>query len=94
MALFLLHGGEADIILLRRMTTKISVTKGNEMIKVVIAVILAFIMFIPAISCALSVGDEAPDFEATTTQGTVKLSEFEGKKNVVLALYFTDFTPL
>lgn len=52
------------------------------------------IMFIPAVSSALDVGDKAPGFEASSTHGTVILSEFEGKKNVVLALYYADFTPV
>ncbi len=41
----------------------------------------------------LKVGDEAPDFELTDTAGKkVKLSEFKGKKNVVLAFYVLAFT--
>lgn len=35
----------------------------------------------------------APDFELTDTEGqTVRLSDFRGKKNVVLALYVLAFT--
>jgi cytochrome oxidase Cu insertion factor (SCO1/SenC/PrrC family) len=41
----------------------------------------------------LKVGDRAPDFELTDTEGqTVKLSDFRGKKNVVLAFYVLAFT--
>jgi peroxiredoxin len=41
----------------------------------------------------LKVGDEAPDFTLTDTTGKqVKLSEFKGKKNVVLAFYVLAFT--
>jgi cytochrome oxidase Cu insertion factor (SCO1/SenC/PrrC family) len=41
----------------------------------------------------LKVGDPAPDFELTDTEGrTVKLSDFRGKKNVVLAFYVLAFT--
>jgi len=43
---------------------------------------------------ALSVGDKAPGFEAPSTHGNVILSEFKGKKNVVLAIYYSDFTPV
>ena len=41
----------------------------------------------------LKVGMAAPDFELTDTAGNkVKLSDFKGKKNVVLAFYVLAFT--
>lgn len=41
----------------------------------------------------LSVGDKAPDFSLPDQNGkTVKLSDFLGKKNVVLAFYVLAFT--
>lgn len=41
----------------------------------------------------LKVGDDAPDFTLTDTAGKpVKLSDFKGKKNVVLAFYVLAFT--
>jgi len=41
----------------------------------------------------LKVGDVAPDFTLTDTDGNkVKLSDFKGKKNVVLAFYVLAFT--
>ena len=41
----------------------------------------------------LKVGDPAPDFTLTDTEGrAVKLSDFKGKKNVVLAFYVLAFT--
>ena len=41
----------------------------------------------------LKVGDRAPDFELTDTEGQkVRLSDFRGKKNVVLAFYVFAFT--
>jgi peroxiredoxin len=43
----------------------------------------------------LKVGDDAPDFELRTHKGgTVKLSDFRGKKNVVLAFHPLAFTPV
>lgn len=41
----------------------------------------------------LKVGDAAPEFALTDTDGKpVKLSDFKGKKNVVLAFYVLAFT--
>lgn len=41
----------------------------------------------------LKVGDTAPDFTLRATDGkTYKLSDFKGKKNVVLAIYVLAFT--
>jgi len=41
----------------------------------------------------LKVGDAAPDFTMRGTDGkTYKLSDFKGKKNVVLAFYVLAFT--
>lgn len=42
----------------------------------------------------LSVGDEAPDFTAASTTGEIQLSKYRGEKNVVLAFYFADFSPV
>lgn len=53
-----------------------------------ILVLLSF----PAVSFSLDVGDKAPMFTAQSTHGEVSLSDFTGKKNVVLALYFAAFT--
>ena len=41
----------------------------------------------------LKVGDPAPDFTLHATDGKIyKLSDFKGKKNVVLAIYVLAFT--
>lgn len=41
----------------------------------------------------LKVGDAAPDFTLPSTSGEkIKLSDFKGKKNVVLAFYVLAFT--
>ena len=41
----------------------------------------------------LKVGEAAPDFSLTDTNGKpLKLSDFKGKKNVVLAFYVLAFT--
>jgi peroxiredoxin (alkyl hydroperoxide reductase subunit C) len=40
------------------------------------------------------IGDQAPDFEATTTKGPVKFSDFAKDKWVVLFSHPADFTPV
>ncbi|RMF30381.1 MAG: peroxiredoxin [Candidatus Nitrosothermus koennekii] len=40
----------------------------------------------------LKVGDPAPDFEASSTKGKIRLSDFRGKK-VILYFYVKDQTP-
>ena len=47
-----------------------------------------------SVRAALDVGDEAPLFEAAPAKGLVKLIDYLGKKNVVLAFYFADFSPV
>ena len=43
---------------------------------------------------SLKVGDAAPDFTLLSDQWkTVRLSDFKGKKNVLLAVYVLAFTP-
>ena len=43
----------------------------------------------------LKVGDRAPDFELTDTEGQkVRLSDFRGKQNVVIAFYPLAWTPV
>ena len=58
--------------------------------------IMVFAVFAaaPSIAPALSVGDKAPLLEAPSTYGNVILKEFLGKQNVVLAIYYADFTPV
>jgi len=48
---------------------------------------------IPSATAAPRVGEKAPDFTLPSTAGQkVKLSDFKGKKNVVLAFYVLAFT--
>jgi peroxiredoxin Q/BCP len=46
-------------------------------------------------SMALEVGDKAPEFDLVASDGrSVKLTDYIGKKNVVLFFYPGDFTPV
>ena len=49
---------------------------------------------LPGTAAAVEVGDKAPDFNLPSTKGgNLKLSDFAGKKNVILQFYVLDFTP-
>ena len=54
--------------------------------------VVSALTMIPAVF-AIEVGDKAPDFELPSTQGgKLKLSSFQGKKNVLIEFYVLDFT--
>jgi cytochrome oxidase Cu insertion factor (SCO1/SenC/PrrC family) len=45
-------------------------------------------------AAALEVGDKAPDFELPSTTGEkISLSQFKGKKHVLLQFYTLEFNP-
>lgn len=46
----------------------------------------------PLDAVAVEVGQKAPDFRAESTLGPVRLADYQGKRNVLLAFYFKDFT--
>jgi cytochrome oxidase Cu insertion factor (SCO1/SenC/PrrC family) len=71
------------------------------MIKTILALAITAVLAVAAFGQAdpkpptstLKAGDAAPDFSLTNTKGEpVKLSDFRGKKNVVLAFYVLAFT--
>jgi hypothetical protein len=56
---------------------------------------LALVVAVPAPTVAVEVGEKAPDFELpSTTGGKIRLSDFAGKKNVILEFYILDFAPV
>ena len=72
--------------------------KEKQMKKTRIVVLISFIvlnlLWVPTESFGLDVGEKAPLFSGNSTQGKIQLTDFQGKKNVVLALYFAIFTPV
>ena len=47
------------------------------------------------VSSALEVGDQAPDFSLpATTGGKISLSQFRGKKLVLIEFYVADYSPV
>ena len=66
--------------------------RGHEQ-RVIAAVLLsALVLLIPMSGIALNVGDKAPDFLAFSTVGeSVRLSDYQGKKNVLMFFFVRAF---
>ena len=62
--------------------------------KILAALLTGILTLVPVLAAALEVGDEAPLFEAVSDKGPVNLVDYRGQKNVVLAFYFEDFSPV
>ena len=57
--------------------------------------LLAGVVGVPHMAAAVEVGQEAPDFTLpATTGGKITLSQFRGKKNVLIEFYGVDFEPV
>jgi hypothetical protein len=82
----------------------ISLEKGNrEMGKLttcqksllVLGLLFIGLLGTASVSSALDVGDQAPDFSLpATTGGKISLSQFRGKKLVLVEFYGADFSPV
>lgn len=60
----------------------------------VFAMLLVGVCTRASVSEAVEVGDRAPDFTLPSTSGEkVSLSQFRGKKNVLIHFYSMDFNP-
>lgn len=56
---------------------------------------LFLVLVLPTMSAGLEVGEKAPDFELPSTMGgKIRLSDFVGKKNVILEFHVLDFAPV
>lgn len=60
--------------------------------KYLLPVLAAMLSLGASYAAALEAGDRAPAFEAQSTAGTIRLADYQGKKNLLLAFYFKDFT--
>ena len=59
-----------------------------------LAAVMVILLMATTAATAVEVGQKAPDFELPSTKGgTLKLSSFLGKKNVLLEFYVLEFTP-
>lgn len=62
----------------------------NQLIYFIVLALAAF--HFPSLAAAADVQGKAPEFEAESTEGTIRLTDYLGKRNVLLAFYFKDFT--
>jgi peroxiredoxin Q/BCP len=59
-----------------------------------LGLLLASVLVCTGVTTALEVGDQAPDFTLPSTTGEeISLSQFRGKKLVLLEFYGVDFAP-
>ncbi len=57
-----------------------------------LCVMLAGVLALASVATALDVGETAPDFTLPSTTGEkISLSQFRGKKHVLLEFYIADF---
>lgn len=82
-------------ILLRSSLLNEKISGGATMEKILVYfIVLALAGFVfPALAAAVDIQGKAPAFEAESTTGTIRLADYLGKKNVLLAFYFKNFTP-
>jgi hypothetical protein len=58
------------------------------------SVLLASVLVVVGVAAALEVGEQAPDFTLLSTTGEkIRLSQFRGKKHVLIQFYSMDFNP-
>lgn len=81
------HGSCKGEDAMRRQTKQ-----SRRLIQIVLA--LAVTLMLAATVMAVEVGQPAPDFSLTSTSGEkVSLSQFKGKKHVLIQFYSVDFNP-
>lgn len=59
-----------------------------------LGVLLAGMLGVTSVATAVEVGEKAPDFTLPSTTGEkISLSQFQGKKPVLIEFYGADFAP-
>jgi len=59
-----------------------------------LGVLLAGMLGVTSVATAVEVGEKAPDFTLPSTTGEkISLSQFQGKKPVLIEFYGADFVP-
>jgi cytochrome oxidase Cu insertion factor (SCO1/SenC/PrrC family) len=80
----------------------VTLEKGGQQMKrrakhrgsLVGSVLLASLLVVASTVMAVDIGAPAPDFTLQSTMGEkVSLSQFKGKKHVLIQFYSTDFNP-
>ena len=58
------------------------------------SVLLAGMLGVASVATAVEIGEKAPDFTLPSTIGEdISLSQFQGKKHVLIEFYGADFVP-
>jgi hypothetical protein len=61
---------------------------------IMVSTTLASLLMVPGVALSLEVGEKAPDFTLPSTLGEqISLSQFRGKKHVLLEFYVRDHGP-
>ena len=61
---------------------------------ILLGVMMAAVLALAGVATALEVGERAPDFTLqSTNKEKIRLSQFRGKRNVLIQFYTTDFNP-
>ena len=61
---------------------------------ILVSITLARLLMVPGMALSLEVGEKAPDFTLPSTMGEqISLSQFRGKKHVLLEFYVRDYAP-
>ena len=68
--------------------------RSTYLIRLGLGVALVVASLSTSVALALEVGERAPDFTLPSTTGEkISLSEFQGKKHVLIQFYSMDFNP-
>ena len=82
-----------NLILIKKENQVVTRTKQTRILSL-LSIQLISVFFIAGVAAALEVGEQAPDFTLPSTSGAkFSLSQFQGKKHVLIQFYTMDFQP-